>query len=49
MRTRKDRVVNYLQVLKPLENEIFGDAVYDINFKKNVTLREKKKSKNLRK
>jgi len=41
---KKDRVVDFLQVLKLLENEIFGDAFYDINFKKNVTSR---KSKNL--
>ena len=29
-----------MQVLKLYENELFGDAYYDINFKKNINTRK---------
>ena len=37
---RSQKVVDFLKVLKLYENEIFGDAYYDINYRKNVALRK---------
>ena len=45
MRKEDDRakdVVDFLKVLKLFENDIFGDAYYDINYKKNFTGRKTK-------
>ena len=41
---QKDQVVDFLQVLKLVENELFGDAYYDVNYRNNVN---KKKAKSL--
>ena len=37
---RSKNVVDFLQVLKLFENELFGDAYYDINYRRNVNLRK---------
>ena len=37
---RSQRVVEFLQVLKLFEDEIFGDAYYDISYRRNVNLRK---------
>ena len=34
------QVVQFLQVLKSYEDEIFGDAYYDLNYRRNVSLRK---------
>lgn len=41
---KKEKVADFLQILKLLENEIFGDAFYDINYRQNVN---RKKAKSL--
>ena len=38
--TRSNRVVEFLKVLKLFENEIFGDAYYDLNYRRNRSLRK---------
>ena len=35
---RSEKVVDFLKVFKLFENEMFGDAYYDLNFRKNRTL-----------
>ena len=37
---RSQQVVEFLQVLKLYEDEIFGDAYYDLNYRRNVSLRK---------
>ena len=37
---RSQRVSDFLTVLKLYENEMFGDAYYDLNYRKNVALRK---------
>ena len=37
---RSKRVVDFLQVLKLFEDELFGDAYYDLNFRANVNSRK---------
>ena len=37
---RSERVVEFLQVLNLFEDEIFGDAYYDISHRRNVNLRK---------
>ena len=37
---RSQRVVEFLQVLKLFEDEIFGDAYYDISYRRNVNVRK---------
>ena len=37
---RSQRVVEFLQVLKLFDDEIFGDAYYDISYRRNVNLRK---------
>ena len=37
---RSKRVVNFLQVLKLFESELFGDAYYDINLRTSVNIRK---------
>ena len=37
---RSQRVVDFLKVLKLYEEELFGDAYYDLNHRKNVNLRK---------
>ena len=36
---RSQRVINFLQVLKLFEYELFSDAYYDINYRRNINLR----------
>ena len=38
---RLKRVIEFLQVFKIFENEIFGDAYYDLNYRRNVNLRKR--------
>ena len=38
--SRSEKVVDFLKVFKLFENEMFGDAYYDLNFRKNRTLRK---------
>ena len=33
---KKERVVDFLQILQLVANEIFGDVIYDVNFRKSV-------------
>ena len=40
MDDKSKRVTDFVQVLKLFENEIFGDAYYDLNFRKNVNSRK---------
>ena len=35
---RSQKIVNFFKVLNLYENEIFGDAYYDLNYRKNVAL-----------
>ena len=37
---RSKRVVDFIQVFKIFENEIFGDAYCDLNYRRNVKLRK---------
>ncbi|XP_065682293.1 uncharacterized protein LOC136095516 [Hydra vulgaris] len=37
---RSNRVVDFLKVFKLFENQIFGDAYYDLNYRKNKSLRK---------
>ena len=37
---RSQRGVDFLQVLKLFEDELFGDAYYDINYRRNSNLRK---------
>ena len=37
---RSKRVVDFLQVLKLFEDELFGDAYYDLNYRVNVNSRK---------
>ena len=37
---RSEKVVDFLKVFKLFENEMFGDAYYDLNFRKNRSLRK---------
>jgi len=37
---RSTNVTNFIQVLKLYEYELFGDAYYDINYRKNVNSKE---------
>ncbi|XP_057292356.1 uncharacterized protein LOC130616083 [Hydractinia symbiolongicarpus] len=37
---RAQRVSDFMQVLKLYENDFFGDAYYDLQYRKNVTLRK---------
>ena len=37
---RSNRIVEFLKVLKLFENEIFGDAYYDLNYRRNRSLRK---------
>ena len=37
---RSQQVVEFLQVLKLCQDEIFGDAYYDLNHRRNVNLRK---------
>ena len=37
---KSKEVVELLQVLKLVEDELFGDAYYDLNYRRNVTLRK---------
>lgn len=38
--TRSKQVSDFLQVLKLYEQELFGDAYYELNFRRNSTLRK---------
>ena len=33
---KKERVVDFIQILQLVANEIFGDVIYDVNFRKSV-------------
>ena len=35
---RSPKIVDFFKVLNLYENEIFGDAYYDLNYRKNVAL-----------
>ena len=37
---RSKQVLKFFDVLKYMENEIFGDAFYDLNYRRNVNLRK---------
>ena len=37
---RSQQVVEFLQVLKLYEDEIFGDAYYDLNYRRDISLRK---------
>ena len=37
---RSEQVVQFLKVLKLFEDDLFGDAYYDINYRKNVNLKK---------
>lgn len=39
---KSQRVVDFLQVLKHFEDELFGDALYDLNYRRNVKHRKPK-------
>lgn len=38
--TKKEKVTDFLQVLKHFEDEIFGDAIYDLNYRSQVANRK---------
>ena len=37
---KSKQVTDFMQVLNLFKNEIFGDAYYDINYRKNVTAKK---------